>query len=118
MLQEWAHDYIYLTDYDEEAIVDFVKDHEELYYKTNEHFKDKERKKFFWEQFAKNPKLSVKVCKTWFDSQRTHYEKLTQSKYGQAPKDLDTIQVRIPEVTHQMQGAQQVARLQIASPRS
>ena len=30
---------IYLTDSDEEAIVDFVKDHEELYNKTNEHFK-------------------------------------------------------------------------------
>ena len=35
---------IYLTDSDEEAIVDFVKDHEELYYKIDEHFKDKERR--------------------------------------------------------------------------
>ena len=35
---------IYLTDSDEEAIVDLVKDHEELYDKTNEHFKDKARK--------------------------------------------------------------------------
>ena len=32
---------IYLTDSDEEAIVDFVKDHEQLYNKTNDHFKDK-----------------------------------------------------------------------------
>ena len=29
---------IYLTDSDEEAIVDFVKDHQQLYGKTNEHF--------------------------------------------------------------------------------
>ena len=35
---------IYLMDLDKEAIVDFVKDHEELYDKTNEHFKDKARK--------------------------------------------------------------------------
>ena len=28
----------YLTDSDEEAIVDLVKDHEELYIKTNEHY--------------------------------------------------------------------------------
>ena len=35
---------IYLTDSDEEAFVDFVKDHEE-FYKTKEHFKDKARKK-------------------------------------------------------------------------
>ena len=34
---------MYLTDTDEKAIVDFVKDHEELYAKTNEHFKDKAR---------------------------------------------------------------------------
>ena len=35
---------IYLTDSDEEAIVDFVKDHQELYDMTNKHFKDKARK--------------------------------------------------------------------------
>ena len=62
---------IYLTD-SEEAIVDFVKDNEELYNKTSEHFKDKERKEFLWDQFTKIRKLSVKVCKTWFDLQRTH----------------------------------------------
>ena len=32
---------IYLTGSNEVAIVDFVKNHEELYDKTNEHFKDK-----------------------------------------------------------------------------
>ena len=35
---------IYLTDLDKQAIVDFVKDHVELYIKINEHFKDKARK--------------------------------------------------------------------------
>ena len=35
---------IYLTHSDEEAIMDFVKDHEKLYDKTNKHFKDKARK--------------------------------------------------------------------------
>ena len=56
----------YLTDSDEEAIVEFVKDHEELCIR----------------------KLSVKVCKTWLESQRTLYGKLTQSKSGQAPKKM------------------------------
>ena len=36
---------ILLIDSYEEAIVDFEKDHEELYDKTNEHFKDKARTK-------------------------------------------------------------------------
>ena len=35
---------IYLIDLDEEAIVDFERDHKELYNETNEHFKDEERK--------------------------------------------------------------------------
>ena len=35
---------IYLTNSDEEAFVDFVKDHKELYDKTNKHCKDKVRK--------------------------------------------------------------------------
>ena len=52
---------IYLTDSDEEAIVDLVKEHDELYDKTNEHFKDKARKECLWEQFANSRKLSVKV---------------------------------------------------------
>ena len=52
---------IYLTDPDGEAIVDFVKDHEELYNKTNEHFKDKAKKECLWKQFTNSCKLSVNV---------------------------------------------------------
>ena len=61
---------IYLTNSDEEAIVDFVKDKEEFYDKTNEHFKDKARKECLWKRFANIHKLSVKVCKTWFKISR------------------------------------------------
>ena len=55
---------------DEETIVNFVKDHEALYNKTNEHFKDKARKECLWERLANSRKLSVKVCNTWFKLQR------------------------------------------------
>ena len=57
---------IYLTDPDEEALVDFMKYHEELYNKTNEHVMNKAMKDCLWEQFANSCKLFVKVCKTWF----------------------------------------------------
>ena len=43
---------IYLTDSDENAIVDFVKDHEEINNKTNEHLNDKFRKDCLWERYA------------------------------------------------------------------
>ena len=55
---------IYLTDLDEEAIVDNLKDHKVLYNKSNEHFKDKARKECLLERFTNSRKLSVKVCKT------------------------------------------------------
>ena len=55
---------VYLTDFDVEATVNFVKDHKELYDKTSEHFKDKAGKESLWEEFARSHKLSVKVCKT------------------------------------------------------
>ena len=78
----------YLTDSDEEAFVDFMKVHKELYDNTSEHFKEKARKELLWEEFVRSHKLSVKVCKNWFDSQRTHYGKLTQLKARQAPKEM------------------------------
>ena len=68
---------IYLTNSEEEAIVDFAKDHEELYNKMHKHLKDKARKDCLLERFASSQNLSVKVCKTWFESQRTRHGKLT-----------------------------------------
>ena len=61
---------IYLTDSDEEALVDFVKDQEELDDKTNEHFKD--RKECLWERFANSCKLSVKEFERPCLSDRGH----------------------------------------------
>ena len=41
---------IYLSDSDKEANVEFVKQHEELYAKTKDSFKDKQKKERLWEQ--------------------------------------------------------------------
>ena len=43
---------IFLSDSDEKAIVEFFKQHEELYDKTNNSFKDKQKKEGLWEQLA------------------------------------------------------------------
>ena len=48
----------FLTDSDEEAIVEFVKDHEDFYNKTNEHFKDKAMKECLCEKFEIRKGLS------------------------------------------------------------
>ena len=75
---------IFLSDSDEEAIVEFVKQHEELYDKTNNSFKDKQKKERFWESLAATRNLPVKTVKKWFETQCTRHGKLTQTKSGQA----------------------------------
>ena len=54
---------IFLSDADEEAIVEFDKQHEELYDKTNDSFKDKRKKERLWEQLATTRNLPVKTVK-------------------------------------------------------
>ena len=75
---------IFLSDSDEEAIVEFVKHHNELYDKTNGSFKDKEKKERLWEQLAATGNLTIKTVKKWIETQCTRYGKLTQTKSGQA----------------------------------
>ena len=70
---------IFLSDSDEKAIVEFVKQHKELYDKTK--FKDKQRREGLWERLAASRNLSVNTVKKWFE---TRYGKLTQTKSGQA----------------------------------
>ena len=67
--------FILLSDSDEEAIVKFVKQHEELYDKTKDSFKDKQKKERLWETLA-----TTSTVKKLFETQRTRYSKLTQTK--------------------------------------
>ena len=69
---------IFLSDSDEEVIVEFIKQHKELYDKTNDSFKDKQKKEKLWEQPAAARNLPIKTVKKWFETQRTRYGKLTQ----------------------------------------
>ena len=71
---------IFLSDSDEEAIVEFIKQHKELYDKTKDKFKDKQSKEGLWERLAASRNLSVNTVKEWFQIQRTRYDKLTQMK--------------------------------------
>ena len=74
---------IFLSDSDKEAIVELVKQHEELCDKTNDSFKDKQKKERLWEQLASTRNLPVKTVKKWLNTQHTRYGKLTQAKSGQ-----------------------------------
>ena len=76
--------FIFLSNSDEEAIVDFVKQHEELFGKTHANFRDKQKKEGLWETVAASSNLPVSTFKKWFETQHTRYGKLTQTKAGQA----------------------------------
>ena len=54
---------IFLSDSDKEATVELVKQHKELYDKTNNSFKDKQKKERLWETLASARKLSVNTVK-------------------------------------------------------
>ena len=75
---------IFLSESDEEAIVEFVKQHKELFDKTHVKYKDKQRKEGLWERLAASRNLSITTVKKWLETQCTRYGKLTQAKSGQA----------------------------------
>ena len=54
---------IFFSDSDEEAITEFIKQHDELYDKTNDSFKDKQKKERLWEQLAATRNFPVKVVR-------------------------------------------------------
>ena len=70
---------IFLSDSDKEAIVELVKQHKELYDKTQSKFRDKQRKEGLWERLAASMNLFDNSVKKWFEKQRTRYGKLTHT---------------------------------------
>ena len=73
---------IFLSDSDEEAMVDFMKQHEELFNKTHAKFKEKHRKEGLWKTVAASRNFIVSTVKKLFETQCTGYGKLTQTKSG------------------------------------
>ena len=70
---------IFLSDSDEEAIIEFIKQHEELHDETNDSFKYNQKKERLWDQLASTRNLPVKTVKKWFETQCTRYGKLRTS---------------------------------------
>ena len=53
---------IFLSDSDEEAIMELIKQHEELYDKNNEKFKNKQKKERIWEDTSSHQELTCQHC--------------------------------------------------------
>ena len=76
------------TDSQKIAIVEFVKEHPEMYDKEHGHFHDKHRKEALWAEISAELKLQPFDVRRWFESQRTRYEKLSKLQSGQAPREM------------------------------
>ena len=72
----------------ENAIVEFVKEHPEMYDKEHGCFHDRQRKEALWAEISAELKLQPFDVRRWFESQRTRYGKLSKQQSGQAPREM------------------------------
>ena len=76
------------TDCKETAIVEFVKEHPELYDKEHARFHDRQKKEALWAEISAELKLQPFDVRRRFKSQRTRYGKLSKLQSGQAPREM------------------------------
>ena len=76
------------TDSQEISIVEFVKQHPELYDKEHPRFHDRIRREAVWAEISAELKLQPFDVRRWFESQRTRYGKLSKLQSGQAPREM------------------------------
>ena len=65
-----------LTEEEEEAMVEFLTEHEVLYNKKLQDYRDKNKKQALWDEIAATLGKDVKLLQTWYDSVRTRYGKI------------------------------------------
>ena len=75
------------TDSQETAIVEFVKEHPELYDKEHARFHDRQ-KEALWAEISAELKLQPFDVRRWFESQRTCDGKLSKLQSGQVPREM------------------------------
>ena len=76
------------TNSQENAIVEFVKEHPELYNKEHGRFHDRHRKETLWPEISAELNLQPFDVKRCFESQKTRYGKLSKLQSGQAPREM------------------------------
>ena len=72
----------------ETAIVEFVKEHSELYDKEHACFHDRQKKEALCAEISAELKLQPFDVRRWLESQRTRYGKLSKLQSGQAPREM------------------------------
>ena len=76
------------SDSQETAIVEFVKEHPELYDKEHARFHDRQKKEALCAEISAELKLQPFDVRRWFESQRMCYGKLSKLQSGQASREM------------------------------
>ena len=76
------------TDSQENVIVEFVREHPELYDKEHGRFHDRQRQEALWAEISAELKFQPFDVRRWFESQRTRSGKLSKQQSGQAPREM------------------------------
>ena len=76
------------TDSQETAIVEFVKEHPELYDKEHARFHDRQKKEALWAEISAELKLQPFDVRRWFKSQKMRHGKLSKLQSGKAPREM------------------------------
>ena len=72
-----------------------MKEHPDLYDKEHGHFHNRQWKEAPWAEISAELKLQPLDVRRWFQSQRTHYGKLSKQHSGQAPREMTKRQSRV-----------------------
>ena len=76
------------TDKEEDAIIEFLQNHPEIYNKEHERYADKYHKEALWVEIATELKLDANDVKRWYTSKRTTFGKVSRK-------------VRLQPISHQ-----------------
>ena len=70
----------------EEAVLEWIKEHEFLYNRGHAQWKDTDKRKALWASKADEVGKTAKKLNMWFNTLRTKYGKLTKKKSGDGAK--------------------------------
>lgn len=76
-----------LSTADEDDLVEWIRDNEELYDKASKLYKDTNRRKRLWRIKAASMEHDTAALMAWYENMRTRYSKLVKVKSGDGKKD-------------------------------
>ena len=72
---------------EEDELVEWIRDNEEIYDKSSKGYKDTEKRKKLWRIKAASMEYDLAALMAWYENMRTRYSKLVKSKSGDGKKD-------------------------------